>query len=286
MEGRHCRASIHERRRCDRQPDPIAQSGKQRGRVWPLRRPTFLRLVFVLLGALLALQVSTIAVLSFVVAGRRRLRRPLQGFPHLRTPEVAVSDNQLKIYSYGRELFDAMIAAIDSARESIYFETFIWKGDAVGKEFKEHLARKAAEGVAVYVIFDSFGNLVGPRAFKHFPSAIHTLRYRAIARICHIIDPRRYGVDHRKLLIVDGRIAFIGGYNIGQLYATEWRDTHLRIRGRTAADLAQSFVDFWNRNTPSRARLPSHFPPRLRPLISLRSNDAMRPTFPIPDMYA
>jgi len=212
---------------------------KQRGRMWPLRRPSFLRLVFVLLGALLALQVSTIAVLSFVVASRRRLRRPLQGFPHLRTPEVAVSDNQLKIYSYGRELFDAMIAAIDSAKESIYFETFIWKGDAVGKEFKEHLARKAAEGVAVYVIFDSFGNLVVPRAFKQFPAAIHTLRYRAIARIWHIVDPRRYGVDHRKLLIVDGRIAFIGGYNIGQLYATEWRDTNLRIRGRPAADLAQ-----------------------------------------------
>ncbi len=258
---------------------------KQRGRVWPLRRSSFLRLAFVLLGALLALQVSTIAVLSFVVASRRRLRRPLQGFPHLRTPEVAVSDNQLKIYSYGRELFDAMIAAIDSAKESIYLETFIWKGDAVGKEFKEHLARKAAEGVAVYVIFDSFGNLVVPRAFKQFPAAIHTLRYRAIARIWHIIDPRRYGLDHRKLLIVDGRIAFIGGYNIGQLYATEWRDTHLRIRGRTAADLAQSFVDFWNRNAPARERITLHYPRRFDPLISVRSNDAMRLTFPIRDMY-
>jgi cardiolipin synthase A/B len=258
---------------------------QQRGRVWPPRRPSFLRLVFVLLGALLALQVSTIAVLSFVVASRRRLRRPLQGFPHLRTPEVAVSDNQLKIYSYGRELFDAMIAAIDSAKESIYLETFIWKGDAVGKEFKEHLARKAAEGVAVYVIFDSFGNLVVPRAFKQFPAAIHTLRYRAIARVWHIIDPRRYGLDHRKLLIVDGHIAFIGGYNIGQLYATEWRDTHLRIRGRTTADLAQSFVDFWNRNAPARERITRHYPRRFDPLISVRSNDAMRLTFPIRDMY-
>src|SRR5258708_18266357 len=93
-----CRASIHAQRSCDRQPYLIAQSGKQdatrrgsrsvveatrtrddvmsarkqRGRVWPLRRPSFLRLVFVLLGALLALQVSTISVLSFLVAGLAR----------------------------------------------------------------------------------------------------------------------------------------------------------------------------------------------------------------------
>src|SRR5258708_26757287 len=151
-----CRASIHAQRSCDRQPYLIAQSGKQdatrrgsrsvveptrtrddamsarkqRGRVWPLRRPSFLRLAFVLLGALLALQVSTIAVLSFVVASRRRLRRPLQGFPHLRTPEVAVSDNQLKISSYARELFNAMIAAIAFAKEGINLVTFLWKRDA------------------------------------------------------------------------------------------------------------------------------------------------------------
>ena len=64
-------------------------------------------------------------------------------------------------------------------------------------------------------------------------------------------DPRRYALDHRKLLVVDGVIGFIGGYNIGSLYATDWRDTHLRIRGPAAADLAQSFVDFWNRHAAS-----------------------------------
>ncbi len=73
-----------------------------------------------------------------------------------------------------------------------------------------------------------------PREFKQFPANIHALRYRAIHRLRHLLMPRRYALDHRKLLIVDGQIAFIGGYNIGSVYATEWRDTHLRITGSDA----------------------------------------------------
>ena len=125
------------------------------------------------------------------------------------------------LYSYGRELFDAMLEAIDAAHESIYLETYIWKDDAVGQEFQEHLARKAEQGVAVYVIFDSFGNLVVPRTFKSsFHPAIHVLEYRAIRRPWQLLDLRRYALDHRKLLIVDGTTSFIGGYNLGSLYAT------------------------------------------------------------------
>lgn len=70
--------------------------------------------------------------------------------------------------------------------------------------------RKAAEGVAVYVIFDSFGNLVVPRTFKSsFHPAIHVLEYCAIRRPWQLLDPRRYALDHRKLLIVDGITSFI-----------------------------------------------------------------------------
>jgi cardiolipin synthase len=254
--------------------------------VLKLRRRFSIRRLLVLgAGALLAAQAFTVAVLSLVVARRRKQRRLISGFPHLRTGEVAVGANHLRIYSYGRDLYDAMIAAIESAKESIYFETFIWKDDAVGREFLTHLTRKAEQGVAVYTIFDSFGNLVVPRAFKRFPPCIHALEYQAIRTIWHLFDPRRYQVDHRKLLIVDGHIAFIGGYNIGQLYATEWRDTHLRIRGPASADLAQSFIDFWNRHQPRQERIKRHFPRTFDPLIALHGTDALRLTFPIRDMY-
>ena len=246
-----------------------------------------LRLWFIaaqVVGALFALQAAVLGVLTIAAARRRRLRGD-GGFPYFETQEVVVGGNQLKLYSYGQDLYDAMLEAIDAAREMIFVESFIWKGDAVGQKFKEHLARKAAEGVEVYVIFDRFGNLVVPRAFKRFPPPIHVLEHWALNRPWHMLDPRRYAVDHRKILVVDGRLAFVGGYNIGSLYATQWRDTHLRVAGPDAADFAQEFTDFWNRNVARHRRISQRFPRRFESSLTLWTNDAVRLIFPIRDLY-
>ena len=126
------------------------------------KRPSGLSLLHlarrIILGAL-TVQVLTAAVLLGIAALGRRRKHEVS-FPHQPFEEVQVGENFLQLYAYGRDLYDAMLEAIDAAQESIYLETYIWKDDAVGQEFQEHLARKAAEGVAVYVIFDSFGNLV------------------------------------------------------------------------------------------------------------------------------
>jgi cardiolipin synthase len=230
------------------------------------------------------LQLVTIAVLT-VVDRRRRQRRPPAQFPHDTLPALSVGENSFVVYTYGRDLYDAMLASIDAAQDSIYIESYIWKADEVGTAFKEHLIRKAAEGVQVYVSFDEVGNLVVPAAFKAFPPSIHTLRYRGIRRPRHILNPRRYALDHRKLLIVDGQMAFIGGYNIGSVYATEWRDTHLRVAGPAAATLAQAFVDFWNRHGPAGDSIQRRYPRRYDSPMLVRSNDATRLAFPIRDTY-
>ena len=248
------------------------------------RRFSIRRLVMEMTGLMLVLEAITVIILQ-LVSVQRRQRRPEDGFPHPYTDEVRVGDNTLQIYDYGRDLYDAMLSAIDGAQESIYLETYIWKGDAVGQEFKEHLIRKADQGVDVYVVFDRFGNTVVPHEFKVFPPGVHALSYQAIRRPWHLFDLRRYALDHRKLLIVDGHISFIGGFNLGSLYATSWRDTHLRIQGPTAADLAQSFLNFWNREFPLHNRITRHYPRRFDPLINLRGTDALRLTFPIRDMY-
>ena len=247
-------------------------------------RHLIVRMIAVAFAVIVSLQATTIAVLTAVDRRRRRRSAP-PSFPHSELPEISLDGNTFQIYTYGRDLYDAMLAAIDAATESIYIETYIWKDDAAGREFKDHLARKAEQGVAVYAIFDLFGNLVVPRTFKRFPSNIHVLQYRAIHRLRHLLMLRRYALDHRKLLIVDGRIAFIGGYNIGSVYATEWRDTHLRITGSDAASLAQAFVDFWNRNAPHKDTINRRYKRRFNSSVLVRSNDAMRLTFPIRDMY-
>ncbi|HEY5004263.1 MAG TPA: phospholipase D-like domain-containing protein [Ktedonobacteraceae bacterium] len=238
------------------------------------------------LGIGIVLQIITVVILWVVSTLRtRKSKKKKASFAHLDLDPVQVGENTLQIYSYGRDLYDAMLATIDEAQESIYLESFIWKSDAVGEEFKTHLIRKAEQGVAVYIIFDAFGNLVVPRSFKSFPACIHSLEYQAIRNPSHFFDPRRYALDHRKLLIVDGKTSFIGGYNIGSLYATEWRDTHLRISGPAATDLAQSFVEFWNSFCRKHQEISHRYTRRFNPLINLHGNDALHLTFPIRDMY-
>jgi len=237
-------------------------------------------------GIMLFLQIITSAVLLVIAAFRNRKRHE-QGFPRARFDEVQMGENRLKLYCYGRELYDDMLAAIDSAHESVYLETYIWKDDQAGWEFKKHLTKKAEEGVDVYVIFDLFGNLVVPHSFKSFHPRIHVLQYQAVSSIWYIFDPRRYSLDHRKILVVDGHTSFIGGYNIGSLYEDTWRDTHLRIRGPASAELAQSFVDFWNRFCPARKNnsITRYYHRKFDPFIVLHGNDALHLTFPIRDMY-
>lgn len=247
-------------------------------------RIPLLRLIVACVATLLAIQAAAITVLALITKQRAQ-RHPPAGFPHLDLPEVTIGENCLQIYSYGEHLYEAMLEAIDNARETIYMETYLWKDDSVGRTFKERLIAKANEGVAVYVIFDTFGNLVVPHAFKRFPPSIYVLPFWAIRRPWHVFDPRRYGLDHRKLLVVDGETAFIGGYNIGKLYATKWRDTHLRIRGPEAQDLAQAFVDFWNRFCRKRERIKRYYPLRFNPTINVYGNDLARLIFPIRDLY-
>src|SRR6266478_6323368 len=248
-----------------------------------LRRFSLVGILLKAIGVLIAVQAITVIILQTVSALRKRSQHG--SFPHPHMSEVQVGKDKVQLYNYGRDLYDAMLAAIDAAQESIYLETYIWKDDAVGQAFKDHLAAKAAQGVEVYVIFDSFGNTVVPHKFKIFPQNVHVLAYQSIHRPWHILDLRRYALDHRKLLIVDGYTSFIGGYNLGSLYATSWRDTHVRVKGPAAADLAQSFIDFWNTHTSGQAPITRHHPRHFNPLINFRGTNALRLTFPIRDMY-
>jgi cardiolipin synthase len=246
--------------------------------------PAWRAILLTMVGAYAALQVVTIAWLT--VLSRRR-KRGLDGarFPLMTLPEAAVGENRVRVYSYGGDLYEAMLSAIDSAREFIFIESYIWKADDFGEEFKQHLARKARDGVNVYVIFDEFANLVVSPEFKNFPPELQLLRFKPINRPWHILDPRRYALNHRKVLVVDGNTAFMGGFNIGALYAEHWRDTHLKIEGPAALDFADSFVDFWNAHTSRKRHIRRQFKLRFDPTISLRDNNALRLTFPIRDMY-
>ena len=248
------------------------------------RHTPWRRILLWLSGLLLAAQSLVIAILVTASAIRKR-RAPPASFPHERRLSAEVQGNEVRVYTYGQDLYNAMLAAIDDARETIFLETFIWKGDPLGAQIKQRLERKASAGIQVFVIYDGFANLVVSPKFKRFSSAINVLEYRTLDRVWYILDPRRYARDHRKLLIVDHEIAFLGGFNIGKPYATEWRDTHLRIHGSAARDIAHTFTDFWNNNRKERIELPPILDRPWPGKIRNHRNDPGRLIFPIRGMY-
>ena len=228
-----------------------------------MRAPDLERFFRLLRRTLLAVVLGPLSAalgLTLIDAYRSRGKRP-KPFPVTAPRTTEVGESRITTYTYGRDLYDDMLRAIEGAQRVVLFETYIWKGDEVGQRFKTALADAAARGVEVYCILDSFANLVVPPRFKQMPPGIKILRYPVYPAGLRFYDLRRYGRDHRKILVVDDTAAFIGGYNVGSAYATEWRDTHLRITGPGVVDLKRAFADFWNLNR--RKRLGASQPPLL-----------------------
>ncbi len=227
--------------------------------------------------------------MSLVDSYRRRGKKP-KPFPTTSPGTVEVGEGTITTYTFGKELYADMLAAIEGAQRQILFETYIWKGDEVGEQFKAALAAAADRGVEVYCIYDGFANLVVSPRFKRFPASMKVLRYPAYAAGWRFFDLRRYGRDHRKILVVDDQEAYVGGYNIGSAYETEWRDTHVRITGPGVQDLRRAFADFWNLHR--RRRLRASERPLLvetasvwEPHIRLQRNVPRLWMFPIRGMY-
>ncbi len=197
-------------------------------------------------GAALVTQAAVAATVVAVDAVRKRRSPPGGEFPRVDPVSTEVAGSRVTTFTSGRQLYDDMLAAIRSATERIYFESYIWKSDAVGAAFKEALLAAAARGVEVYIVYDAFANLVVPREFKHFPDSVHVLPFPAFRPGMLVLNLRRSGRDHRKILVVDGRVGYVGGYNVGELYATTWRDTHVKVEGVAVWELENAFVDFWN----------------------------------------
>lgn len=189
---------------------------------------------------------------------REKRRAPNPGTFHTQLDESALS-----IYTSGDELYDDMIEAIDAAQHSVQMEAYIWKADAVGQRFMNALNAAAQRGVRVHVLYDGFANLVVPRRFyRQLSEQIHVVRLPVIGRRFWEGPLRHTGFNHSKVLVVDDHIGFVGGYNIGSLYATHWRDTHVREIGPGAWGMQQAIARLWNEiHTPRRLSTGPHHRP-------------------------
>ena len=188
-----------------------------------LRRPTRVRLL-VRRGLLMtfAAQVAAVASLMITTKIRKEFRdKDVGQLPSAEPSRHVIHDGSAATtYTYGATRFEDMLHAISRADDRILLETYIIKNDVMGRRFRTALVEAAARGVAVHLIYDGFANLVVPRSFFEFPG-VEVMKFPVLSS-WQIFNLRRIGRDHRKILVIDQSVAFVGGYNIGDAYATEY----------------------------------------------------------------
>ncbi|MCY9805954.1 cardiolipin synthase [Lentilactobacillus senioris] len=164
--------------------------------------------------------------------------------------------NKVKVFTKGTDLFHRLIEDIEAAKKSIHIEFYTFYNDQIGNEILNLLVKKAQEGLEVRVIYDSWGSLGTTRKFFEPLRKAGGYAYPFLNTHSAILDFRLNFRDHRKIVVIDGMIGYIGGYNIGDQYLGRkkkfgnWRDTHLRIIGSGVFGLQSRFILDWNATSP------------------------------------
>lgn len=154
--------------------------------------------------------------------------------------------NRLRLLLDGPEAYPEMVKAISGARHTVQIAMYIWQNDSTGRRIRDLLADRARAGVRVRVLVDGFGShgfmrrLAGPLLDAGAEVAVFLP-----SRFTPFSSPRTNFVNHRKILVIDGEVAFTGGMNVGDEYALRWRDAMVRIEGPAVQDLEHVFLDDW-----------------------------------------
>lgn len=167
-------------------------------------------------------------------------------------------NNSVTLLKTGQEKFDDLFKAIKQAHKSIHLEYFNFRNDSIAGLLFNILEEKAKQGVEVRALFDAFGNSSNNRPLKN--KYLETIRAKGIE--IYKFDPitfpwinHVFSRDHRKIVVIDGKIAYTGGMNVADYYITgtedvgEWHDMHCRIEGDEVNTLQAIFLKMWNKVT-------------------------------------
>ncbi len=176
-----------------------------------------------------------------------------------------IAGNKVTLLFDGPATMREMMAAASAAKHTINLETYIFDQDEIGLQFAQLLMQKQKQGVAVNVLYDSVGAMGTPKEFFESMKAagITVLEFNPVIPAKRVGKWELNNRDHRKLMVVDGKVAFTGGINISSTYANSsffrskrnpegtdgkkvgWRDTHVKIEGPAVAALQYHFIDAW-----------------------------------------
>lgn len=178
-------------------------------------------------------------------------------------------NNSLELLTSGRTKFDDLFEHIRKARHHVHLEYFNFRNDSISARLFELLAERVAEGVEVRALFDAFGNISNNRPLGN--KILDSLRGRGIQ--IYKFDPidfpwvnHVWSRDHRKIVVIDGAVGYLGGMNIADYYIEgkpkigQWRDMHCRIEGHAVHDLQRIFIDMWARTTGEVLDDPAYYP--------------------------
>jgi cardiolipin synthase len=209
-------------------------------------------------------------------AGPTDIIKRQQAQMELLSGQPLISGNKVLLLKDGPATYAAMFKAIEKATDTVNLETFIFQADDTGRKFADLLIKKQSEGVQVNIIYDSLGSKSTPASFfqQLRDAGIRVLEFNPVSLVG--LTHR----DHRKILVVDGMIAFTGGVNISSAYADKligisgshdedeprmaWRDTHIQIEGPAVAEFQKLFLDTWKRQKGPELAERNYFP-RLKP---------------------
>ncbi len=187
-----------------------------------------------------------------------------------------VAGNKVTLLIDGPATYAAMLERIQNAKDHVNLETYIFEDDEVGRRFASLLLKKQSEGVQVNLIYDSVGCSNTPAAFfqRLRDGGVNTLEFNPINPLK--VDKEGFLThrDHRKILVVDGSVAFTGGVNISRVYSSShaiepggrsveggaWRDTHVQIEGPAVAEFQKLFLDTWVRGKGPELSGRNYFP--------------------------
>lgn len=160
-------------------------------------------------------------------------------------------DNDIKIFTNGKEMFDALIDKMEHAKDHIHLEYYIVKSDKIGNRIKDVLIRKAKEGVKVRFIMDRVGSIKVKKSYirELKDAGVDVVQYSyVLAPVLRFINTSINYRNHRKIVVIDGKVGFIGGMNIGDEYLGDgklggWRDAHIMVQGDFVLGLQGVFLD-------------------------------------------
>jgi len=191
------------------------------------------------------------------------------------TESPLTKGNKVTLLADGKDAYAAMFKAIQSARDHINLETFIIDDDNVGNKFSDLLLKKQAEGVQVNLMYDSYGSHTNPAAFfqRLRDGGIQVVEFNPINPLKAHGNWLLAHMDHRKILIVDGKIAITGGVNISSVYSSSlsgwhknkgtplpWRDTDVQIEGPAVAEFQKLFLETWSKQNGPKLSERNYYP--------------------------